>query len=195
MAPAPAPAPALGSPLQLHVSRWFNTPEPIALDALRGKVVAIHAFQMLCPACVSHGLPQAARLREAFAPDELEVIGLHTVFEHHSVMGPEALAAFIHEYRLPFPVGVDAPDPAGPVPTTMAAWRLRGTPSLVLLDREGRLRFSRFGHFDDLTLGAVVGQLLEQPYQPDAAQPRRSAGARCDAEACVPVDARSEGGA
>ena len=39
---------------------------------------------MLCPACVSHGLPQAARLRETFAPEDLAVIGLHTVFESGS---------------------------------------------------------------------------------------------------------------
>ena len=181
------------APLQWHVSRWFNTPRPIALGALRGKVVAIHAFQMLCPACVSHGLPQAARLREAFAPDDLEVIGLHTVFEHHQAMGPEALAAFIHGYRLPFPIGVDAPDPAGAVPTTMAAWGLCGTPSLVLLDREGRPRFSRFGHVDDLTLGAIVGQLIQRPYQPWLAEPQHSDGAGCDAEACLPIDHRTPG--
>ena len=179
-------------PLQLHVSRWFNTPKPIVLDALRGKVVAIHAFQMLCPACVTHGLPQASRLREAFAPEELEVIGLHTVFEHHQAMEPEALAAFIREYRLPFPVGVDAPDPAGPVPMTMAAWGLRGTPSLVLLDREGRPRLSRFGLVDDMTLGAVVGQLIQRPLQPEVAEPPRSEGAGCDAQACMPVDHRAQ---
>jgi hypothetical protein len=176
------------TPLQLHVSRWFNTPRPIALADLRGKVVAIHAFQMLCPGCVSHGLPQAARLREAFAADDLEVIGLHTVFEHHQAMGPEALAAFLHEYRLPFPVGVDAPDAAGAVPMTMAAWGLRGTPSLVLLDREGQPRFSRFGLIDDLALGAIVGQLIQRPHQPGVAEPPRSEAAGCDAGACMPID-------
>ena len=170
--------------LALHVSRWFNTPKPITLDGLHGKVVAICAFQMLCPACVSHGLPQAARLREAFAPGDLEVIGLHTVFEHHQAMGPEALAAFLHEYRVTFPVGVDVPDPAGPVPMTMAAWGLRGTPSLVLLDRQGRPRFSHFGHVDDLALGAVVGQLLERPHRPEAAPPPAAAVATCDGDAC-----------
>lgn len=39
--------------LPLHVSRWFNTPRPITLGELRGKVVPIHAFQTLCPACVA----------------------------------------------------------------------------------------------------------------------------------------------
>lgn len=179
----------LPTSLQLQVSRWFNTPRPIELDDLRGKVVAIHAFQMLCPGCVSQGLPQAVRLREAFGPDELEAIGLHTVFEHHHAMGPEALAAFIHEYHWPFPIGVDAPDPAGPVPKTMAAWGLRGTPSLVLLDRAGRPRFSHFGHVDDLTLGAVVGQLLARPDRADwageAAPPQRAPSEGCDGAACV----------
>jgi hypothetical protein len=34
---------------RLHVSLCFNTREPISLQALRGRVVAIHTFQMLCP--------------------------------------------------------------------------------------------------------------------------------------------------
>jgi hypothetical protein len=29
-------------------SRWFNTSEPLTLDTLRGRVVLLHAFQMLC---------------------------------------------------------------------------------------------------------------------------------------------------
>lgn len=149
----------------LRTSRWFNTPQPLALAALRGRVVAVHAFQMLCPACVSHGLPQAARLHEAFARDDLVVIGLHTVFEHHAVMGAEALQAFIHEYRLRFPIAIDEPDPHASLPKTMAAWNLQGTPSLLLFDRQGRLQLKHFGHLDDLALGVVLGQLLAQRSQ------------------------------
>lgn len=150
-------------PLEWHVSQWFNTAAPLSLDALRGRVVAIHTFQMLCPGCVSHGVPQAVRLHETFPEDQLAVIGLHTVFEHHDVMGPRALQVFIHENRLRFPIGVDEPDPDGPIPKTMAAWELQGTPSLVLLDRDGRVRLSHFGRIDDLALGAVIGGLLERP--------------------------------
>jgi hypothetical protein len=151
------------APLAWHVSQWFNTASPLALDALRGRVVAIHTFQMLCPGCVSHGVPQAVRLRDIFPEDRLAVIGLHTVFEHHDVMGPRALQVFIHENRLRFPIGIDEPDPDGPIPKTMAAWGLQGTPSLVLLDREGRVHLSHFGRIDDVALGAVIGGLLERP--------------------------------
>ena len=153
MTPIPEPPP-------LAVSRWFNTPTPITLESLRGRVALVHAFQMLCPACVSHGLPQAAKVRETFDERSVAVIGLHTVFEHHAAMTPEALEAFLHEYRVTYPVGVDRPAPDAGVPATMQAYQLRGTPSLLLFDRSGRLRLNHFGRIDDLALGALIGQLL-----------------------------------
>jgi len=144
-----------------QVSHWLNTRAPITLASLRGRVVAIHAFQMLCPGCVSQGLPQAQRVRRAFAEADVAVIGLHTVFEHHAVTGVDALRAFVHEYGYDFPIGVDQPGASGSVPCTMAAYRLRGTPSLIVLDHEGRVRLHRFGHLDDLELGALLGRLVQ----------------------------------
>lgn len=70
-----APAP------EWKIAQWLNTSVPLSVDALRGKVILAVAFQMLCPGCVSQGLPQAQRARAAFSPDDLAVIGLHTVFE------------------------------------------------------------------------------------------------------------------
>ncbi len=51
---------------ELQVSQWLNTLRSITLAELRGRVVVLHAFQMLCPGCVSHGLPQAAAIHELF---------------------------------------------------------------------------------------------------------------------------------
>jgi hypothetical protein len=171
---------------QLHVSQWFNTTKPIQLDALRGRVVAIFTFQMLCPGCVAHGLPQAVRLRDTFSEDQVAVIGLHTVFEHHSVMGPDALAAFIHEYRLSLPIGVDEASTSGPMPKTMASWGLQGTPSLVLLDRDGQVRLSHFGRIDDIALGVAVGRLMEQKSGQERTTLGDRADERCDSDACWP---------
>ncbi|WP_277587920.1 hypothetical protein [Pseudomonas chlororaphis] len=80
-----------------QVERWFNTPEPLSLERLRGKVVVLEAFQMLCPGCVSEGLPQAQRAQATFSPQQVAVIGLHTVFEHHQAMTPVSLEAFLYE--------------------------------------------------------------------------------------------------
>jgi hypothetical protein len=142
-----------------QVSEWLNS-KPLTLGGLRGRVVVLHAFQMLCPGCVSHGLPQAMRIRAAFPRDEVVVVGLHTVFEHHEVMTPAALRAFVHEYRLNIPIGVDAPGPDGGMPQTMRAYALRGTPSLILIDREGHWVDNLFGRPDDLSVGAAIARLM-----------------------------------
>jgi peroxiredoxin len=145
---------------ELAVNRWFNTPSPITLDSQRGRVVVLHAFQMLCPGCVAHGTPQAERLHRMFGGDQVAVIGLHSVFEHHAAMPPVALEAFIHEYRLTFPVGVDEAGSDGPIPVTMARYGMRGTPTTIVVDRAGRLRQHYFGQVDDLALGVLIGSLI-----------------------------------
>ena len=150
----------LASPWQ--ISQWFNTPAPIHLADLRGHVVALHAFQMLCPGCVSHGLPQAQRIRAEFNAEDVVVIGLHTVFEHHEAMTPTSLEAFLHEYRVGFPVGVDVPGDSGPLPKTMAAYGMRGTPTLVLIDRCGYVREHAFGPLEDMAVGARISTLVAE---------------------------------
>ena len=147
---------------ELAVSRWFNTPTPITLAALRGRVVMLHAFQMLCPGCVAHGTPQAQRAHALFRDSDLAVIGLHTVFEHHAAMTPVSLEAFIHEYRLTFPIGVDQPTESGPIPVTMARYEMRGTPTAILIGRDGSIRHHGFGQEDDMALGAIIGTLLAE---------------------------------
>lgn len=142
--------------------QWFNTPEPLTLRLLRGKVVVVEAFQMLCPGCVNHGLPQATRVRETFHESDVAVLGLHTVFEHHAAMTPVALAAFLHEYRITFPVGIDAPGEDGGIPRTMAAYRMQGTPTLLLIDRLGRLRAQHFGAVSDMRIGAQIMVLVAE---------------------------------
>ena len=151
---------------ELDATAWFNAPAALHLAHLRGRVVVLHAFQMLCPGCILHGIPQAQRIHNLFAQDGVQVIGLHTVFEHHEAMTPVALKAFLHEYQIRFPVGVDRPAKDGPVPATMAAYGMRGTPTTVIVGREGELLHHGFGSDDDLALGILLGRLLERPAKP-----------------------------
>ncbi len=140
------------------VEEWVG--EAHTLADLRGTVVMIEAFQMLCPGCVSHGLPLARKVHAAF-PD-VRVIGLHTVFEHHEANSIAALKAFMHEYRITFPVGWDRHEGGDPIPVTMRTYGLQGTPSTLLIDRAGRLRQSAFGQVDELLLGAQLGTLIAE---------------------------------
>ena len=151
-----------------HVSQWFNAQNasaasgPPSLENLRGRVILLHAFQMLCPGCVSHGIPQAEKVHRRFGSDDFSVIGLHTVFEHHDAMRPVSLEAFLHEYKVTHPVGVDIAIPGTPIPATMQAYGMRGTPTTILIDREGNIRAHRMGAMDDLELGLLIGVLLSE---------------------------------
>ena len=143
-----------------QVQEWLNVDRSMALADYRGRPIVALAFQMLCPGCVQHALPQLKRIRELFGESQLAVLGLHTVFEHHEAQGrPEVLKAFLHENRIRLPVAIDAPGEDG-VPLTFRAYDMQGTPTVLLIDAEGRLRSQGFGHVDDLRLGAAIGSLL-----------------------------------
>jgi thiol-disulfide isomerase/thioredoxin len=145
----------------LEVCAWTNTP-PLTLEALRGKVVMLHVFQLHCPACVELATPQAQRVHERFASSGVIVLGLHSVFERHDEADAAALDRYLKEARLTFPIGIDTPDVHDGIPLTMRAYQLDGTPSTVLIDAAGRLRMKRLGHMSDLELGAALGRLLHE---------------------------------
>lgn len=145
---------------ELAVSTWFNTQEPLTLEALRGRVVLLHAFQLLCPGCVAQSIPQVQRIERVFANTDLQVVGLHTVFEHHEAMSPVTLEAFLHEYRIGSPVGVDMADEQSPIPITMRRYGFRGTPSSVLIGRDGSILHQTFGVEEDLAVGARIATAL-----------------------------------
>src|SRR5207302_1238683 len=98
MTSASSPAP------ELIVQSWYNTDHPLSLSSLRGRVVVLAAFQVLCPKSLSSGIPQAERIYQTFEPTDVVVIGLHATFEHHDAFNPAVLKAFIQEYRLKFPI-------------------------------------------------------------------------------------------
>jgi hypothetical protein len=99
-------------------------------------------------------------------------------------MGLESLRAFLHEYRVRFPVGVDAPGRDGdPMPRTMRAYGMQGTPTTLLIDARGRLRRQVFGVHDDLLLGAEIGTLLvEADRSAEAPATDRCTEGRCGVE-------------
>ena len=144
----------------LETVEWINTTEPLLLSQLKDKVVVIHAFQMLCPGCVIHGIPQATAIHELYSEDDVQVIGLHTVFEHHDVMTVDALKVFVEEYRITFPVAVDRPSELGDIPKTMESYQMRGTPTLIVLDKHGRVRLNHFGRISDMQAGSIIGGLI-----------------------------------
>ncbi|MFD2265007.1 redoxin family protein [Lacibacterium aquatile] len=171
---------------ELAVSQWFNTDKPLTLEGLRGRVVYLHAFQLLCPGCVAHAIPQVQKIEKIFRRSDLQIIGLHTVFEHHAAMTPVTLEAFIHEYRLQSPIGVDLADGKSPLPVTMRRYEMQGTPSSFLIGRDGTIIHRGFGIEDDMVVGARIASALAMPI-PEVEKPAAPTGDASCADGVCPV--------
>jgi AhpC/TSA family len=171
------------TPPEFTAQRWFNTQAPLTLAGLKGKVIVVSAFQMHCPGSLKQGLPQAARMASTFNSDEVAVIGLNTAFEEHDKQAAGALEAFIRENGYIFPIAKDKPNGAE-LPKTMEAYEIQGTPTILIFDRQGRLRRHYLGQVDDLRLGAEVMALVietrDAPREQSAALERRLASALVD---------------
>jgi hypothetical protein len=157
------------TPPELITAQWFNAPEPLTLKKLKGKVVVLVAFQMLCPGSLRHSLPQAGRIARAFSNEEVAVVGLHMVFENHADMTPSQLEPFLKAEHIEIPIAVDKVNGSG-LPETMEAYGMQGTPTLLVFDRQGRLRRHYLGAVDDVRLGAEIMALCIE----DAKAPREA---------------------
>lgn len=179
----------LDTPLapELAVSEWFNTPKPLTLSALHGRPVFLHSFQLLCPGCVAQSIPQVQRIERVFADTDLQVIGIHTVFEHHAAMMPVTLRAFLHEYRIKSPVGVDRAEEGSDIPLTMRRFGLRGTPSSVLIGRDGTILHHMFGVEDDIAVGARIAMALAAPVSATTSPAGDEHDACADGRCAVPT--------
>jgi thiol-disulfide isomerase/thioredoxin len=144
----------------LITSQWFNSDKPLSFEDFRGRVILVTIFQFLCPSCVSHAIPQAKRVRELFAEEDVVVIGLHSVFKQHDDQTPDDVQRMIRQHDVRFPVGIDKQDNGARLGETYQSYELRGTPTQLLLDRDGNLRKNKFGFDQDLQLGAEIMSLL-----------------------------------
>ncbi|MGB8649447.1 MAG: NHL domain-containing thioredoxin family protein [Mycobacteriales bacterium] len=128
---------------------WLNTPEPLSLQAFRGRFVILDFWTFCCVNCL-HVLDELRPLEERFA-DVLTVVGVHSPkFAHEAVH--ESVLAAVERYGVHHPV-LDDPDL-----TTWRQYAVRAWPTLVLVDPEGYVVHvaSGEGHVDG------IGRLLEE---------------------------------
>ena len=123
---------------------------------------------------------------ETFSPEDVAVLGLHTVFEHYAAITPVSLKAFAFECKLLFSIGIDEPG-LGHLPKTMQSYGLRGTPSLSVIDAMGHLRGNYFGSVSDLQMGYQVANFLSERRGRTAdleTDTNRNVSTECDEQGC-----------
>ncbi len=139
---------------ELHgAGGWLNTPGPLSLAALRGKVVLLDFWTFCCANCL-HVLDELRPLEEEFA-DVLVVVGVHSPkFAHET--DHAAVAAAVERYDVRHPV-LDDPD--------LAMWRqyaVRAWPTLVVVDPEGYVVAQASGEGHAAGLADVIRDLVEE---------------------------------
>ncbi|RJF80492.1 hypothetical protein D3874_25510 [Oleomonas cavernae] len=150
--PAPAPfgvtrAPALEAPGGV----WLNTPGPLRLADLRGRLVILDFWTQCCINCL-HVQPSLAAVEARF-PGEVAVIGIHSP-KFPAERDPATVAAAIARLGIRHPV---LHDPG------MHLWRqyaVRAWPTLVFIGPEGRVIATQSGEPDPARLLAAVAEIV-----------------------------------
>ena len=82
-------------------------------------------------------------ISDKYAGDsEVAVVSIQTVFEGFGVNSKEALHTIASRYSLAIPLGHNG-GPKNPSPL-LFSYRARGTPWVVIIDREGKIRYGGF---------------------------------------------------
>lgn len=122
-------APRIHAPELTPNRGWLNTPHPLDLAALRGRVVVLDFWTSCCVNC-QHVLPVLAALEARRAGQPLVVIGVHSA-KFTSEEDPRHVADAVALHGITHPVVVDA---------EMAIWQqyaVRSWPTLVILRPDG----------------------------------------------------------
>ncbi len=124
--------------------------------------MVIDFFQLWCPGCNRFSIPIMEKWEQKYSNrKDIQLFGIHTVFEGHSYQTPEKLRQYIKEKNITYPVGVDDYVSSQRTPETMIRYRTRGTPEIVIIDKRARIRFQHFGGFDPIIVEKLINTLLE----------------------------------
>ncbi|HEV8339547.1 MAG TPA: redoxin family protein [bacterium] len=148
----PAVAPELSGGTQ-----WLNTPReaPLTLAALRGKVVLIEFWTAGCINCLNT-LPWVKQWHARHQAAGLVIIGVHSpefAHEHEEAY----VRGRIGKLGIRYPVVMD---------NAFRIWRAYNTrfwPTMFLIDKAGRIRYTHIGEGNYNVTEATIRRLLSEP--------------------------------
>ena len=135
---------------------WLNCACPLALKALRGRVVVLDFWTYGCINCL-HVLPDLKYLEQKYL-DRLTVIGVHSAkFAHEAET--ESIRQAVLRYGITHPVVVDRDR------YLWDQYAVRAWPTLVVIDLEGYVVGSVAGEGHRATLDQQIAQLIQRSPQ------------------------------
>ena len=143
------------APLAPEISNdiWINS-EPLTLKSLRGRVVLIEFWTFACYNC-RNTLPALKKWDAQYRDSGLTIIGVHTP-ELDFERDIDKLRREVAVLGIKYPVVTDQDY------STWKAYRVEAWPTLFLLDKKGRVRWTHVGegYYDETE--AVIKKLLAE---------------------------------
>ena len=147
------------------IEEWVVGPETSLVEN-KGKIVIVDFFQLWCPGCNSFSIPLMSQWEKKYAKQQqqgkIAFVSIHTVFEGHNYQTNKRLKKFVKEKGMHHPVGVDYLAKGQRLPTTMVLYETRGTPEIAIIDKDGFIRFQKFGGFDPEPVEKLIEELLAE---------------------------------
>lgn len=121
----------------------------------KGKVTVVDFWATWCAPC-RDSMPRVQRLWQEYAPRGVELYSVNT--DDESPRRKPAIEEFLRQYGLSFPVVLDDADK-----TASDAFRIANLPTMLVIDREGRVVWNRIGAISasgERELRSVLDQTL-----------------------------------
>ena len=124
----------------------------INLSDFKGNVVVMNFFATWCGPCRQE-MPSLEQVFQAYKHKDFVVLGVAG-----DVQGQEVVAPFVKEYGMTFPVVLD------PQNVVSKQYRVRGIPTVYLVDRQGQIAGTYVGGADwnSEEARSVIDQLLRE---------------------------------
>lgn len=135
------------------IERWLNS-DALTMSGLRGRVVMVDFWTFACINC-QRTLPHVNRWAEAYTPQGLTIVGVHTP-EFPFERSADNVAAAMKRLGVRHPVAQD---------NRYATWKAYANqywPATYLIDAKGRIRYKHFGEGEYERTEAVIRALLAQ---------------------------------
>lgn len=142
----------------------------VKLEDLKGKVVLVDVWGTWCPPC-RKAIPHLVELQKKYGEKGLQVVGLN--WEH---VGADEAKPTVLAFRKEN--GIEYPCALAPRAIIDSIPNFQGFPTMLFVDREGRVRLKQVGYAPGEVLEAAVVKLLEEgaAKAPEKAKPAPDGG-------------------